>query len=98
MQNDDVQRSTLNVQRRKGEQAMKTLTKIAAAVIAGAGAAAALDSRRKRGDFSFRDRSVVITGGSRGLGLVLARQLAEEGAKVTILARDGAELDRAVRD
>jgi NAD(P)-dependent dehydrogenase (short-subunit alcohol dehydrogenase family) len=41
---------------------------------------------------------VVITGGSRGLGLVLARQLVDEGAHVTLLARDGAELDRARED
>jgi NAD(P)-dependent dehydrogenase (short-subunit alcohol dehydrogenase family) len=29
----------------------------------------------------------LITGGSRGLGLVLARQLAAEGARLTLLAR-----------
>jgi short-subunit dehydrogenase len=39
---------------------------------------------------------VLITGGSRGLGLVLARQLAARGARVAICARDTAELDRAV--
>ena len=31
---------------------------------------------------SFEGRVVVITGGSRGLGLVIARQLAAEGATV----------------
>jgi NAD(P)-dependent dehydrogenase (short-subunit alcohol dehydrogenase family) len=38
---------------------------------------------------------VVITGGSRGLGLVLARQLAAEGAILVLLARDEDELERA---
>ena len=40
-------------------------------------------------------RVVVITGGSRGLGLVLARQLAAEGARLCLLARDERELERA---
>ena len=38
---------------------------------------------------------VVITGGSRGLGLVLARELADEGARLLLLARDEDELARA---
>lgn len=46
----------------------------------------------------FRGRIVVITGGSRGLGLLMARQLVEEGAHVTIAARDQEELDRARAD
>lgn len=50
--------------------------------------------RFRRGD-SFKDKVVVITGGSRGLGLVLARKLAEEGAKLALLARDELELLRA---
>lgn len=45
---------------------------------------------------SFRSLSVVITGGSRGLGLALAEQLIQEGAFVTLLARDQEELDQAV--
>jgi NAD(P)-dependent dehydrogenase (short-subunit alcohol dehydrogenase family) len=47
---------------------------------------------------SFNGRIVVITGGSRGLGLIMARQLAEEGAHVTIAARDEAALRRAHED
>jgi len=46
-------------------------------------------------EFSFRGAGVVITGGSRGLGLALAKELVREGALVTLLARDGKELDRA---
>ena len=45
--------------------------------------------------YSFRDRSVVITGGSRGLGLEMARMLAAEGASLTLMARDEHELARA---
>lgn len=44
---------------------------------------------------SYRGAGVVITGGSRGLGLALAKELVREGALVTLLARDGKELDRA---
>jgi short-subunit dehydrogenase len=46
----------------------------------------------------FRGKSVVITGGSRGLGLVLARQLADVGARLAICARDSDELGRAFDD
>jgi short-subunit dehydrogenase len=45
--------------------------------------------------YDLRGKSVLITGGSRGLGLVLARELAREQARLTICARDGAELERA---
>lgn len=44
---------------------------------------------------TYRGKSVVITGGSRGLGLDLARLLVQEGAKVTLVARDPDELDHA---
>jgi NAD(P)-dependent dehydrogenase (short-subunit alcohol dehydrogenase family) len=36
----------------------------------------------------FRDQHGVITGGSSGLGLELARMLADEGARLTLVARD----------
>lgn len=41
------------------------------------------------------DQVVFITGGSRGLGFLLAREFAREGCRVAICARDGAELERA---
>lgn len=46
----------------------------------------------------FRGRCVLITGGSRGLGLVLAREFAAEGARLAICARDEEELERARAD
>jgi NAD(P)-dependent dehydrogenase (short-subunit alcohol dehydrogenase family) len=48
--------------------------------------------------FSLRDKVVLITGGSRGLGLVLARQICAAGGKVALIARDGEELGRAKAD
>src|SRR5689334_20889000 len=41
---------------------------------------------------------VLITGGSRGLGLALAREFAAAGCKVAICARDTSELERARQD
>jgi NAD(P)-dependent dehydrogenase (short-subunit alcohol dehydrogenase family) len=38
----------------------------------------------------------LVTGGSRGLGLAIARALAAEGASLALLARPGAEMDKAV--
>ena len=67
---------------------------VAAAAGLAAAFMAARVARRRRG-ISFAGRVIVITGGSRGLGLVLARQFAAEGARVVLLARDQAELDRA---
>jgi NAD(P)-dependent dehydrogenase (short-subunit alcohol dehydrogenase family) len=70
---------------------------IAAAITAGAyvSAKTALALSRR---YNFRDRVVVITGGSRGLGLVLARKLAAEGAFLVLCARDATELDDALQD
>jgi NAD(P)-dependent dehydrogenase (short-subunit alcohol dehydrogenase family) len=53
---------------------------------------------RARLGISFEHRVAVITGGSRGLGLVIARMLVDEGARVVLLARDLGELERARED
>lgn len=50
---------------------------------------------RARRRISFTDSVVVITGGSRGLGLAIARELAREGARLVLIARDIEELERA---
>ena len=57
---------------------------------------AAYGWRRWRHDPKFfAGKVVVITGGSRGLGLVLARRLRAEGARLALVARDAGELERA---
>jgi NAD(P)-dependent dehydrogenase (short-subunit alcohol dehydrogenase family) len=48
--------------------------------------------------YDLRDKVVLITGGSRGLGLTLARRLLHQGAHVAICARDESELERARSD
>ncbi len=49
---------------------------------------------RERG-YDLQGKTVLLTGGSRGLGLVIARQLINAGARLAICARDEAELERA---
>src|SRR5262245_12088783 len=51
-----------------------------------------------RTSYSFRGRNAFVTGGSRGLGLVLARELLARGANVAVCARDAEELDLAYDD
>jgi NAD(P)-dependent dehydrogenase (short-subunit alcohol dehydrogenase family) len=53
---------------------------------------------RRYRQYDLRDKVVLITGGSRGLGLIMARQLLDQGARIAICARDGAELERARSD
>ncbi|QRI92741.1 SDR family oxidoreductase [Delftia lacustris] len=43
-------------------------------------------------------RHALVTGGARGIGLACARALLARGARVTLLGRDGAALDAAVRE
>jgi NAD(P)-dependent dehydrogenase (short-subunit alcohol dehydrogenase family) len=58
----------------------------------GALAAAAFAGRRR---YDPAGRVVLITGGSRGLGLALASEFARRGARIAICARDEQELERA---
>src|SRR5436190_8065209 len=48
--------------------------------------------------YTLRDKVAVITGGSRGLGLVLARDICAQGGSVALIARDREELARAKAD
>jgi NAD(P)-dependent dehydrogenase (short-subunit alcohol dehydrogenase family) len=48
--------------------------------------------------YSLRNKVVVISGGSRGLGLAMAREFASLGAHLALLARDTNELERAAAD
>jgi len=58
---------------------------LAAAGALGAAATATLLLRQER--YSFRGKAVFITGGSRGLGMRIARILANEGARLTLISR-----------
>lgn len=46
-------------------------------------------------DLGLKNKVVLITGGSKGIGLACARAFAREGAKVSIVSRDPANLARA---
>src|SRR3954465_4646659 len=44
---------------------------------------------------TMKDRVAIVTGGSKGIGLAVARQFAESGARVAMLARGAAALKAA---
>jgi NAD(P)-dependent dehydrogenase (short-subunit alcohol dehydrogenase family) len=43
-------------------------------------------------------RTAIVTGGSRGIGLAIARGIVQSGGRVMITGLDAARVDRAVRD
>ena len=47
-------------------------------------------------DLGIKDKRVVITGASRGLGKELAIKFAEEGAKLTLIARNKDNLEKII--
>ena len=69
---------------------------VAASIAAGAAAVGVVSLLRSRAEYDFAGKTVLITGGSRGLGLVLARALLARGAGVGLMARKPAELAQAV--
>src|SRR5262244_3771078 len=75
------------------EDNMKKLVGSLLATVGAAGALRAI-ARRAR-NLDLRDRGVLITGASRGLGLQLAREFGRHGARLAICARDPDELKRA---
>jgi NAD(P)-dependent dehydrogenase (short-subunit alcohol dehydrogenase family) len=62
----------------------------------GLGAARALLARPPEADLT--GQVALVTGGSRGLGLAISRELAAHGCRLAICARDEAELERARGD
>jgi len=48
--------------------------------------------------YDFRDKNVLITGGSRGLGLEISRLLVVRGAHLALVAREPDELERALTE
>jgi len=78
---------------------MRTLQKsllLAAAGLATAGIFRGL-ARQSRW-FRFGGKVAIVTGGSRGLGLVIARQLVAAGARVAICARTKEDIDAAAAE
>ena len=73
--------------------------KVRGSLVAGAALAAAVAATAAgRGRADIDGEVAVVTGASRGLGLLLARELARHGCPLIICARDGAELERAAAD
>jgi NAD(P)-dependent dehydrogenase (short-subunit alcohol dehydrogenase family) len=46
-------------------------------------------------ELGLKNRAVLITGGSKGIGLACARAFLDEGARVAIVSRDRSNLDKA---
>lgn len=73
---------------------MKTSHVMTYGVALGVALAARTVVRRLKA-YDLHDKVVLITGGSRGLGLVIARELVARGSRVAICARRRDELERA---
>ena len=75
---------------------MKTSDKALIALLAGAGATYGLKAwLRSQRRIHLDGRVVVITGGTTGLGLLLAKHAAERGADLVLAARDARDLEAA---
>ena len=57
--------------------------------------AAAREAQARDREADLRDAVALITGGSRGLGLALSRELSRQGCRLAICARDETELEAA---
>ena len=49
-------------------------------------------------DLKIKGKTALVTGSTAGIGLEIARKLAEEGAHVVLTGRDAAKLDTAIQD
>jgi len=86
----------LGARSRRARGSMKATARGAVALsLASVGLLGLSRALRRRRSIDFRHRVVLIFGGSRGLGLVMARELAADGARLALAARDAADLERA---
>ena len=63
-----------------------------------AGAFALKSTLSRFSEYDLKNKTVLITGGSRGLGLVMAREFARAGSRLVLCARDERELEQARTD
>src|SRR5687768_8723624 len=72
----------------------RTILSTLAGLVAATAFASMLRRRSRRLDL--RERVAVVTGGGRGLGLAITRELLARGCRVAICGRDGALIERSV--
>lgn len=78
------------------ERGNKNATRFSLGTLAAAGAGALMGLRAlRRANTRFDGKTVLVTGGTRGLGFILARRFLEEGARVAIAGREPQTLERA---
>jgi NAD(P)-dependent dehydrogenase (short-subunit alcohol dehydrogenase family) len=77
-------------------QDMKTLLGIGS--VAALGDLAAKTAMRRARALDLTGKVVLITGGSRGLGLALTREFAKHGARIAVCARDEADLETVLAE
>ena len=77
---------------------MRLRTSLGIAIGTAVGTLIAAKALRSRRAIDLAGRTVVIFGGSRGLGLAMAREFSNAGAYVVLTARDEQELERAAVD
>jgi NAD(P)-dependent dehydrogenase (short-subunit alcohol dehydrogenase family) len=82
--------------RHKNKPALSDSTlSLAAWLAVGAATAWVIDRNLRRSVGSLAGETVLITGGSRGLGLLLAHEYARAGCRIALCARNEQELERA---
>lgn len=83
--------TNLNYQAMRKRKLSKMLVGAAASAVAATALKMAI---RSLNWYNPEDKVVLVTGGSRGLGLILARQLAEKKARVVICSRSREDLEK----